>query len=418
MKDYKKVAEDVFRRRDEIIAENKLRRKRLVEICASAACWVAVAAIGFGIWKTNISGKNIGTVDPQSGTSQGANVSRVNSEPLSGNTSDTNNTFNKFLDDNGVDIRCYPRHSNVFIGYHTRIDNYDIQSEGIIDRPTGVMYGSQINAGDVLYSNELKQAMAKYGETDEYGEIYYDVIIQYYKFNSGIEPDMELFESEREKFGINFFIETDIDGHCYLGTHNATYDMLKNLAPNDEYGYYIRLRGEIYINSNKCVYNHGDHTASFELEGADFCKLRGQITNIDADIKEPEHSPENGTAVISESLKKAVEMYGKEDKNGELYYDVVVEYYKDGKRINTTWEIHDFEEARGSKLAIESHSNDFGATWEHRMHKMMTVDEIESFEPSAEYGYVLHLKNFYLGLPYDLMSNVINGLYNNGVYIE
>lgn len=416
MKDYKKVAEDVFRRRDEIIAENKLRRKRLVEIGVSAACWAAVGAVGFGIWKTNIREKNINTVDPQSSTSQGANASLNNSDPISEN-SVPNNSDNEFIID-GVDIRCLPRHSNVLIGYHTCIDSYDIESEGRLVGVTGVEYGHQLGAGDVMFSTGLINAMAKYGQTDEYGEIYYDVIIGYYKYSSGVEPNMELFESECEKFGKNFFIETDTDGHCYLGTHNATYDMLKNLAPNDEYGYYVYLRGDFFgdtdTSSNKRVYNHGDHTAFFELEGVDFCHPRGKITNIDADIKEPEYSPDNGTVVISQSLKKAIETYGKEDKNGVIDYRVIIEYYKDGKRIESTKELWESESAGG----FHSHSSDGGAHWEHYIGSDMTVDRLESFKPNGEYGCVLYLYNAYFGYPYKYDDNIVNGLYNNGVYFE
>lgn len=424
MKDYKKVAEDVFRRRDEVIAENKIRRKRVVEICASAACWVAVAAVGFGIWKTNIHGKNIETVDSQPGTSQEANISLPNSEPLSDNTSNMNN-INEFIVD-GVDIRCLPRHSNVAIFHHTRIDHFDIEEipDGIHTFDQGTMIeGEWIHTaqkGTKQLSRSLREAIAEYGSTDEYGDIQYDVIIELYRGNMRVNPTMGLFESECERFGTNFYFEKDSQTKkCYLGLA-ATLETLENLTLSEDYCYIFRLRGN-YLNdtdtsSNTRVYNHGDHTALFELEGADFCHPRGTVKNIDAEITEPEYSPDNGTVLFSESLKKAIEKYGKTDKNGELYYEAVFEYYKDGERIDSTKELWEEESVRGVRVSFGSKSDDWGENWVHWIWSTKTVNELENFKPTGDYGIVIYLFDPYFGYPFKYDDNIINGLYNNGVF--
>lgn len=422
MKDYKKVAEDVFRRRDEVIAENKIRRKRLAEIGISAMCWAAVAAVGFGIWKTNIAGNKIKSTDSLSNTLQTSGASLNNSDSTSADTSDSYNS-NDELD---VDPRCIPVHSNIAVAYHTRVDYFEIE-----DRPEGLHncnVGTWIDGewiataqeGTTELTRSLRKAIEEYGSADEYGDIQYDLIVELYHRGMRLNPTMGLFESECDRFGTGLYFEKDSQNKkCYMGI-SATCEMLENFTPSEDYRYIFYLRGNYFkdtdTSSNKRVYNHGDHTASFELEGADFCKPRGSIRNIDAEINEPEYSPENGTVLFSESLKKAIEKYGNEDKNGELYYSVVLEYYKDGERIDSTKGLWERESVRGVRTNFESQSSDWGENWEHYIWSSKTVNELESFKPTGEYGIVMYLYDPYFGYPFKYNDNTINGLYNNGVF--
>ena len=281
MKDYKTVAEDVFRRRDEVIEENKIRRKKLAEVGISAACWAAVGAVGFGVWKTQIDGKTVNSQDVISGTEQKAPSDSVRSDDL---------------------------------------DEY-------LSHP---------------YNNSINSTTSEPNEADNN----YDNVV------------------------------VDIQ-------------------------FYPPIRGGI--------------------DGSlvdDIMKMRGRISNIDVEIERGEYSPKNGTVVIANSLKAAIEKYGAEDSHGELDYHVLIEYYKDGKPIEITKDLWQSEWDRRIQLNFESYSSDWGATYEHHIWSFMTVNDIESFEPSEEYGYVLHLYDSYFGYPYELMDNIINGLYNNGVYIE
>lgn len=400
MKDYKNVAEDVFRRSNEVIEENKRRRRKRMEIGVSAACWAAVGAIGFGIWRssglhvpktvisegqfandgTDHSGESDvvfsdhakgGAADEYTANSQG---SLVGKEPSSGLSPDYPVLDNEYIGKDGVDIRCIP------------IIHLPLQTENRV-----------IGNGQVLFTGALKEKMTKAMLTEEF----LDVVIEYYNDGERVDPTEEFLESERARAGVDFELETLDNGqHCIRG--DMTCYMLEDLfVPHKDYGCIVYLRDNFLKElDNKSI------------------KICGRISNINVDVEEPEHSPDNGIAVVSEALKKAVEIYGKEDNNGEIKYDVIVDYYKAGERVETTEEIYVYENMRGSALGFESHSDDFGATWTHRLHKLMTVDEIESFEPGAEYGYVLHLRGAYLGKPYELMDNIINGLYNNGVYFE
>ncbi len=422
MKDYKDVAEDVFRRSAEKIEQNKLRRKKRIEIGVSAACWAAVAAVGVGVWTTS----RRHDADMATSELQFANESKYyNGESDTVLSSATRPIISTSYPEegepsttvNGIDIRCFPVHSNVMIPYHTRIGLYGSDGVDKYAAPEG---------GQAIFDRSLKEAMAAYGKSDEYGNIVYDVMIEYYKDGKRVDPTRELWESELERFGSSYYLETDNTDpdniKHYTGIRSASYEMLDNFTPSEDYGYFVVLRGDLFdgidTGPNERLYSHGDHTASFELEGADFCKPRGCISNIDVDIVEDEYSPENGTVIVGKSLKKAIETYGREDKNGELDYRVLIEYYKDGERIDTTEEVWDSEQARGAELSFETYSTEWGNNVEYRIYRYMTVDEIENFKPSGEYGYVLHLYNVYLGNPYSLRDNIINGLYNDGVFID
>ena len=281
MKDYKTVAEDVFRRRDEVVEENKIRRKKIVEVGISAACWAAVGAVGFGVWKTHVNGKI-------------------------GNSGD-----------------------NLISTEQRAPDN---------------MLGSEFAPADSINS-AISESEASVSDT---------------------KPD----EADNE------YIVDGVDIRCCVPIHSGFNGPAEN------------------------------HT------------IKGHISNIDVDYEEAGYSPENGTVVFANSLKKAIEIYGAEDSHGELYYHVIIEYYKDGELVEITKDLWQSEHDRGARLNFESYSSDWGATFEHHIWNNMTVSELESFEPGEEYGYVLHLYNAYFGYPYKLMDNIINGLYNNGVYIE
>lgn len=294
MKDYKNVAEDVFRRSSEIIEENKRRKRRLIEIGASAACWAAAGAVGFGVWKA--SGLKIPNIVISEG--QFAN-----------------------------DGKDHSGDSDVVL--------IDPAQGGNDPMPGGVTEPVNGQNGSV---GEETSRPASYPELDE----------------------------------------KDIDPRCEPIMHV--------LIPAD---------------------------TDFEP-----IIIRGRISNIPGCVRETEYSPENGTVVISGSLKTAIDIYGREDKNGEIDYRVIIEYYKDGERIDTTKEIWEFERARDVRLNFQSNGSEWGEHWEHHIWDYMTVNELENFEPSEEYGYVLYLYDVYFGYPYELEDNIINGLYNNGVFFE
>lgn len=423
MKDYKDVAEDVFRRSAEIIEQNKLRKKKRIEICVSAACWAAVAAVGVGVWTTSrrhdadMVTSELQFANDSKNQESDTVISSATKPIMSCSSSCSEAEPLDISKGSSIDIRCYPVHSNVMIPSHTRVGFYGGDGVDKYAAPEG---------GQVIFDRSLKEAMAAYGKSDEYGDIVYDVMIEYFKDGKRVDPTRALWESELERFGSSYYLETDNTDpdnvRHYTGIRSASYEMLENFTPSEDYGYFVVLRGDLFdgidTGPNERLYSHGDHTASFELEGADFCNPRGSISNIDFEIEEGDYSPENGTVVIAKTLKIAMAYYGRSDKNGEIDYRVILEYYKDGERVDPTKEIWDSEQARGAELSFETYSTEWGKNVEYRIYRYMTVDEIKNFEPSGEYGYVLHLYNVYLGNPYSLKDNIINGLYNNGVYID
>lgn len=299
MKDYKSVAEDVFRRSEEVIEENKRRRRKRVEIGISAACWAAAGAVGIGI------------------------LTKINDQELT----------------RGVD--------DPICGYD---DDY------------------------------IGDGVSWHGAADQNG-----------------------FGNTSYNFATsNNFATTEIFATSYPQIESGSSD--KNNEYINEDGVDIRCIPIVHLP----VQPGNDVSSSV---------IHGRITNLNGYVDES-FSPANGTAEISLVLKKAMSVYGREDKNGEIDYQVVIEYYKDGEHIDSTKELWESESARGAKVSLESNGSEWGAYWEHHILARMTVDEIESFEPSDEYGCVLHLYGSYFGHPYKYDDNIINGLYNDGVYFE
>lgn len=423
MKDYKNVAADVFRRSNKVIEENKRRRKRIAEIGVSAACWAVVGAVGFGIWRS--SGANISenSTSVNSAAGQFANDGKDHSgesdviltNPFNSGNSTAQSGYEGLkpavyppADPNSVDQRCLP-----FIHLPMQpvddmvVYRYDLEGEG--DK---ALKGPE--NGQIIFAKALEKAMEECGEGKNYS-----VVIEFFKDGERIDPTEELWKSEGERFGSNFHYEIAGDKH-YTGIMGAAYEELKSLVPSEDYGYLIVLRGNFFgdaepVDTEIKYLPSRSHCYPEENELPNNYVLTGHIENINVEYDETEYAPENGAFVIGNSLKTAVDTYGSRDLNGELQYKVLIELYKDGERVETTKELYESLEHRYN---LASSSEDWGAHFVHYIWAHMTVDEIESFEPSDGYGYALHLYDAYLGYPFELMSNIINGLYNNGVYIE
>lgn len=68
MKNYKEMADSVFQRSDEIIAENKRKRKNLIGITSAISCVCLVALIGFGGVKSGLFGNVVPSEKPGQST--------------------------------------------------------------------------------------------------------------------------------------------------------------------------------------------------------------------------------------------------------------------------------------------------------------------------------------------------------------
>lgn len=377
MKNYKDVADEVFSRSKQVEAENKLRRRRITEIGVSAACWAAAGAVGFGIWKTNIAGKGVVTSAP----AQGAGSAVIDSDTESMNDwLSQEYTKEDYIDKNGIDIRCIPL-------VHLPAQSFD--------------HYYQTEPGQVVFSNALIDNMSWNNEVDKDT---FDIIIEYYKDRERIDPTNEFMESESARMGIDYELETDSEsGNHYIRRQNATFDMIEEkIISNDDYGIVVYLRSA-FLNG-----------VDIDI---DLTRFQGRVANVDVEYEEKEYSPENGTSVIGESLKAGIEKYGRADNNGDIRYEVYIEYYKDGEQTKATKELWQQEHDRDMTVVYSTSGSEHGETLNEYIYAIMTVDDIESFEPLEGYGCALHLVDAYNGYPFRLESTIINGLYNNGVYI-
>lgn len=68
MKNYKEMADSVFQRSNEIIAENKRKRKNLIGITSAVSCVCLVALIGFGGLKSGLLGNVVPSEKPGQST--------------------------------------------------------------------------------------------------------------------------------------------------------------------------------------------------------------------------------------------------------------------------------------------------------------------------------------------------------------
>lgn len=427
MKNYKDVAADVFRRSNEVIEENKRRRKRMAGIGASAACWAAVGAVGFGIWRSTGAGVSENSISGNSISESAASAGQFandgkdhsgESDVVLTNPSNGGNSADRVEyeglkpavyppdDPNNVDERCLPFIHLPMQPAEMGVYSYELEVENtqVFKEPEN---------GQIVFGKPLEAAMLEYGDGSRYS-----VIIEYFKDGERVDPTEELWKSEGERFGGDLYFEDAGDKH-YTGINGATYDELKSFLPSENYGYLITLRGNYFVNTEPIdteirYLPSREQCYPEENESSSNYVLTGHIENIDVEYEETEYAPENETYVIGNSLKTAVDTYGSRDLNGELEYKVLIELYKDGERVETTKELY---ESLG-RFNLASSSEDWGEHYEHYIWAHMTVEEIESFEPEEGYGCALHLYDAYLGYPYELMSNIINGLYNNGVYIE
>lgn len=54
MKDYKEVADDVFRRSEKIIADNRKRKNKIIKVGSMTSCFCLIALLGVGVWQSGL----------------------------------------------------------------------------------------------------------------------------------------------------------------------------------------------------------------------------------------------------------------------------------------------------------------------------------------------------------------------------
>lgn len=92
MKNYKEMADSVFQRSNEILAERAKRRRTISKILFQVGCCCLVALIGFGIWKSGILDQTPITLTGDNSSSEG-NTTLIGSTESSKNHSDNNSAY-------------------------------------------------------------------------------------------------------------------------------------------------------------------------------------------------------------------------------------------------------------------------------------------------------------------------------------
>lgn len=386
MKNYNEVAESVFRRSEEVIEQYKRRRKTLTKIGVSAGCIAAAGAVGFGVLRSTgrLAPSEITSDSMISPNSSGAYLSIPNESADSfenlNNTEIKSGSGNAANQSNDINDPSSVRH------FLTRISGYYTE---VRDRISFVPEN-----GTVVISDLLQKALNEYGSEDENGKIHYGILVEFYKDGKRIEPTMELWESERDKFGDGFGLLTNSSDWGRKIEHymhaDSTKEQIESYTADSELGVALFLYDD-YFGYPNILDGGGTIRILGSLDGIG--SIGETINDIETDTINTDYSPENGEVIIADDLKKAIDIYGEGDENKHILYNVVIEYYKDGKHIDSSAELCETERDKNPDIYfIESIDTMWG---NYHIGTCVPKDKLESFKPNGEYGCVIRLHNVY-----------------------
>lgn len=289
MKKYEEVAESVFKRSEEMIAQNKRRRRdRLINIGATVSCLAVAGAVGIGVWKT------VG----QSGAQVVSDI---------------------YLPQSGA------------------------------------------NAAASQFAND---------EQDNINEDYL-IVDRYIPSNtSGVDS-----------IGTESDAATSIESSVDTSTENSVDTSAESSGAADiVFPAYASTTDEPLVNIRNG--NPPNVTTVIEEYGT---------TNT-----MPDSAPENGTFLLSDALKGAMNEYGYTDENGDIMYRVAVDFYSNGETIDVSLPaIREIECQRlmgcGYQCHFETCTKDWGNIVEHHFCMMLTREQLENFPPCENYGCTFHL---------------------------
>lgn len=320
MKNYEEVAESVFKRSEEMIAQNKRRRRdRLINIVATVSCLAVAGAVGIGVWKTvGQSGAQVVSdiYLPQSGAnaaaSQFANDEQdnINEDYLIvdryipsntsgvdsiGTESDAATSIESSVDtstENSVDTSAESSaESIIFPAFEPSVNNsvsgmvgvtpdgYSgpmnfstiIEEYGTVNTipdsapENGTMVGVTPDSGTYVFSDALKGAMEEYGYTDENGDVLYRVAVDFYSNGETVDVNLPAIrEIEFQRLagcGYQCHFETCGKEWGNIVEHHfcmmLTREQLENFPPCENYGCTFHLYGERH-----CILTDDDTSTS------------------------------------------------------------------------------------------------------------------------------------------------------------
>lgn len=369
MKNYKEVAESVFRRSEEIIEQNKKRRKAMMKIGSAVGCFVIAGTVGVGVWKT-VVGSPLKTcvpitVDTSSGQlvgeseqSSAANDSLIKNEGTAQTESETDSAQNSSnnaaacdttaVEPSGGSLPFMPNNNANYIDppqyplqFTTIIDSYEYESEACYAAPEN---------GSFFCSIPLNKAMEEYGDKDENGkDILYHVFVDFSKDTNFVDVNSpEIREDEWNRLcGLGIQCEFGTYSENWGETVRYTFGMfitkaqLENFVPDEKYGYGIFLYREripegAIARSYPEEYNDVGSAEELNTEetnaGEPNMEAPMMIDRYDTELSNTPDIPENGKITIAPSLKAAMEKYGDKDEyDNDIMYSIRAELYMDGE---------------------------------------------------------------------------------------
>ena len=260
MKDYKEVADIVFERSKEIIADNNRRKRKIIKLGSLMTCFGAAVLICFGVFHSGMDKQiviaeqfaeghgNSGESDVvydifdadtnENFTESSVTVSEENSSYSQGES------FNGSGIGNGVMIPDVDGNSEL-PKFRTMISSYEKNSSA------SACYAAPEN-GTFYFSMPLNGALDEYGDSDDAGEIIYRVAVHIFKDKQMLDPDSEAVKEEADRLfecGYTVAVEKYYDGsgkQCYFTLH-AEKKQLTDFAAAEEYGYMFYLYDELVL---------------------------------------------------------------------------------------------------------------------------------------------------------------------------
>lgn len=255
MKDYREVADRVLRRSEEIIAENRRKKRARIKAGSLASCCCLAALLGFGVWQSGASpqetlvpAEQFAEDDGHSGESDAA-LDNGNSD-LDGDPGGYSAAPDGEVSSGGEASEQDPAS---WFGIPAMPDN-DGSLE--LDMSTVKKMISSYGGGDteacyavpengtVGLSGPLRGAVEEYGDS-----VRYRVLVDLFRDGQALEMNGSLAKEESARLAALDFtpaVETYFDGreyHYYFTLH-ATMEQVTHFAASDQYGYMLFLYNE------------------------------------------------------------------------------------------------------------------------------------------------------------------------------
>lgn len=330
MKDYNEVAKSVFEHSKEIIIKKNKRNMRIMTaVRISGICLVLAGAVGFGTWWGSNQGNNtvFSTVDGSL-----PSASDKNNYGETGAAEVSSNEPGYSLTENELPYKIEP---TVMVS-HT---HQYIRSESTVT----YTFDAPPENGRVYISSELQNALETFGNSYNDGcTAQYVIRIDYYKNGEPVTVNTELFDIERERLRLFFDSyknEYHIGNNIGMGGYSSDFgvttkyfinaelfkEQIENFPPSKDYAIALNLDDSAIVTVTVPTLEKVPQTPQESIKGAIYGYRSGYYA-----LDTP---PENGKVIISEGLSEAMEYFR---PYSEYYgrFCVVIEYYKDGRRID------------------------------------------------------------------------------------